>query len=85
MKFISLFAGIGGFDLGFERAGMKCVAQVEIDPFCQKILAKHWPNVPRFGDIRNVGKHNLPATDVLCGGFPCQPHPLSVPCAAAYL
>ncbi len=77
MEFISLFAGIGGFDLGFERAGMECVAQVEINPFCQKVLAKHWPNVPRFGDIRNVGKHNLPTTDVLCGGFPCQPHSLA--------
>lgn len=77
MKFISLFAGIGGFDLGFERAGMTCAAQVEIDPFCQKVLAKHWPNVPRFGDIRHVGKHNLPKTDVICGGFPCQPHSLA--------
>ena len=72
MKFISLFAGIGGFDLGLERAGMNCVAQVEIDGFCQKVLAKHWPDVPRFGDIRDVGKHNLPAADLICGGFPCQ-------------
>lgn len=73
MKFISLFAGIGGFDLGFERAGMECVAQVEIDPFCQKVLAKHWPDVPRYGDIRDVGKHNLPTAELICGGFPCQP------------
>lgn len=72
MKFISLFAGIGGFDLGLERSGMECVAQVEIDPYCQKILAKHWPNVPRFEDVRNVGKHNLPTADLICGGFPCQ-------------
>lgn len=77
MKFISLFAGIGGFDLGFERAGMECIAQVEIDGFCQKVLAKHWPNVPRYGDIRDVGKHNLPKADVICGGFPCQPHSLA--------
>jgi DNA (cytosine-5)-methyltransferase 1 len=77
VKFISLFAGIGGFDLGFERAGMECVAQVEIDEFCQKVLAKHWPNVPKFGDIRDVGKHNLPAADLICGGFPCQPHSLA--------
>lgn len=74
MKFISLFSGIGGFDLGFERAGMECVAQVEIDEFCQKVLAKHWPNVPKFKDVKDVGKHNLPATDVIVGGFPCQPH-----------
>ena len=71
MKFISLFAGIGGFDLGLERAGMECVAQVEIDDFCQMVLAKHWPDVPRYGDIRDVGKHNLPEADVVCGGFPC--------------
>jgi DNA (cytosine-5)-methyltransferase 1 len=77
MEFISLFSGIGGFDLGFERAGMQCVAQVEIDPFCQRVLAKHWPNVLRYGDIHNVGKHNLPTADVICGGFPCQPHSLA--------
>jgi DNA (cytosine-5)-methyltransferase 1 len=74
MNFISLFAGIGGFDLGLERAGMKCVAQVEIDPFCLKVLEKHWPDVPRFTDVKEVGKHNLPAADLICGGFPCQPH-----------
>lgn len=74
MRFISLFAGIGGFDLGFERAGMVCVAQVENDPFCQQVLAKHWPYVPRFGDVRDVGRNNLPEADVICGGFPCQPH-----------
>jgi len=74
MKFISLFAGIGGLDLGLERSGMECVAQVEIDDFCQKILTKHWPDVPKFKDVRDVGKHNLPAADLICGGFPCQPH-----------
>jgi DNA (cytosine-5)-methyltransferase 1 len=68
----SLFAGIGGFDLGFERAGIKTVWQVEIDPFCRKILERHWPNVKRFNDIRQCGQGNLPAVDVICGGFPCQ-------------
>lgn len=77
MKFISLFSGIGGFDLGFERAGMECVAQVEIDDFCNKVLAKHWPDVPRFKDVRDVGKQNLPRADVIVGGFPCQPHSLA--------
>lgn len=72
MKFISLFAGIGGLDLGLERAGMECVAQVEIDDFCQKVLTKHWADVPKFKDVRDVGKHNLPAADLICGGFPCQ-------------
>lgn len=51
---------------------MQCVAQVEIDEFCLKVLNKHWPNVPKFKDVRDVGKHNLPAADLICGGFPCQ-------------
>jgi len=72
VKFISLFAGIGGLDLGLERAGMECVAQVEIDEFCQKILTKHWADVPKFKDVRDVGKHNLPPAELICGGFPCQ-------------
>lgn len=77
LTFGSLFAGIGGFDLGFERAGMRCLWQVEKDPFCQKVLAKHWPAVQRFEDVKNVGKHNLQPVDVICGGFPCQPHSLA--------
>lgn len=71
MKVGSLFSGIGGFDLGLERAGMEVVWQVEIDEFCNKVLAKHWPNVKRYGDIKNVT--NLEPVDLICGGFPCQP------------
>ena len=72
MKVGSLFAGIGGFDLGLERAGFEIAWQVEIDPYCQRVLAKHWPNVPRYGDIRAIDWATVPAVDVLCGGFPCQ-------------
>lgn len=72
ITFGSLFAGIGGFDLGFERVGMKCKWQVEIDDYATQVLAKHWPNVHRERDIRQCGKHNLEPVDVICGGFPCQ-------------
>ena len=69
----SLFAGIGGLDLGLERAGMTVLWQVEIDDYCTKVLEKHWPNVARFRDVRECGRHNLAPVDVICGGFPCQP------------
>lgn len=72
LTFGSLFAGIGGIDLGLERAGMRCAWQVEIDDYAQKVLAKHWPNVPRYRDVRECGAHNLARVDVLAGGFPCQ-------------
>src|SRR5512146_967990 len=55
----SLFAGIGGFDLGFERAGFEIKWQVEIDPFCRAVLAKHWPDVRRYEDVRTVGADEL--------------------------
>ena len=68
----SLFAGIGGFDLGLERAGMRVRWQVEIDPYCQRVLAKHWPYVQRYGDIRTIDWGTVEPVDLLCGGFPCQ-------------
>jgi DNA (cytosine-5)-methyltransferase 1 len=67
----SLFSGVGGFELGMERAGLRCLFQVEIDPRAQKILARHWPQALRFPDVRTVGAHCLPVVDVLVGGFPC--------------
>ena len=72
MKVGSLFSGIGGFDLGLERAGYDISWQVEIDPYCQRVLAKHWPTVPRYGDICAVDWGTVEPVDVLCGGFPCQ-------------
>jgi DNA (cytosine-5)-methyltransferase 1 len=70
----SLFSGIGGFELGLERTGgFKTVWQCEIDPFCLKVLEKHWPNVKRFTDIKKMGvEEEIPHVDVICGGFPCQ-------------
>lgn len=72
MRFGSLFAGVGGFDLGFERAGMQCEWQVEIDKYCNQVLEKHWKDVRRFEDVNNVGEHNLLPVELICGGFPCQ-------------
>jgi DNA (cytosine-5)-methyltransferase 1 len=66
----SLFAGIGGFDLGFERAGLRTKWFVENDPYCQAVLKKHWPDVKCYADIRET--KDLPYVDLLCGGFPCQ-------------
>lgn len=73
LTFGSLFAGIGGIDLGLERAGFTCRWQVEINPDACRVLEKHWPTVPRFGDVRSVGAEQLERVDLIAGGFPCQP------------
>lgn len=70
LKVLDLFSGIGGFSLGLERAGMRTVAFCEIDPYCQRVLRKHWPDVPIYDDIRTLPRIDC---DLVCGGFPCQP------------
>ena len=72
MRVGSLFAGIGGFDLGLERAGMKIQWQVEVDEWCRSVLEKNWPAVQRYGDIKTLDPLTMEPVDVLCGGFPCQ-------------
>ena len=75
-KVLSLFSGVGGFDLGLERAGMETVFQCEWDKHATKVLERHWPNVPRWGDISTLtGEHILryaPVVDVVAWGSPCQ-------------
>jgi DNA (cytosine-5)-methyltransferase 1 len=69
----SLFSGIGGLDLGLERAGMTVKWQSEIDPYACKVLAKHWPKVVNHGDIKLIDWSRVEPVDVICGGYPCQP------------
>jgi DNA (cytosine-5)-methyltransferase 1 len=71
-KFISLFAGVGGFDLGMEQAGHECVAQVEWDKNAAGVLKHRWPNVPLFCDVSKVTAEDLPDADFITYGFPCQ-------------
>jgi DNA (cytosine-5)-methyltransferase 1 len=67
----SLFSGIGGFDLGFERAGFEIRWQCEADPFCRRVLETHWPGVRCYEDVRHIGEGVEPV-DVIVGGDPCQ-------------
>lgn len=76
MKVLSLFSGVGGFDLGLENGGMETVFQCEWDKHCRTILDKHWPDVPKWDDVSTLtGKHILkhaPVIDVVAWGSPCQ-------------
>ena len=78
LRLLDLFSGIGGFSLGLERTGgFQTVAFCEIEPYCVKVLAKHWPSVPCYGDIKELTGDRLVADgvcpiDAICGGFPCQ-------------
>lgn len=72
LKLNSFFAGIGGFDLGFESAGIDVGFHCEINPFCKSVLKRHWPNTPTVSDITSLDPHSLPEAQIWSGGFPCQ-------------
>ncbi len=76
LRTLDIFSGVGGFSLGMERAGLETVAFCENEPFPRKVLAKYWPGVPCYEDVRTLTAERLAAdgiaVDVICGGFPCQ-------------
>jgi DNA (cytosine-5)-methyltransferase 1 len=74
---LSLFSGIGGIDLAAHWAGFRTVAFVERDKYCQKVLAKHWPEVPIYDDVTTFDGRPFRGVDLISGGFPCQPHSLT--------
>ncbi|MCK5445006.1 MAG: DNA (cytosine-5-)-methyltransferase [Rhodospirillaceae bacterium] len=74
LQVLDLFSGIGGFSLGLENTGgFETVAFCEIDPYAQKVLKKHWPDVPIFEDVKELKGNEVGPIDLICGGYPCQP------------
>ena len=75
MRFVDLFAGVGGFNVGLTNAGHECVGAYEIDDELRRLYESNFPNVPIWADVENIGnEEKLPAFDILCAGFPCQPY-----------
>lgn len=73
MRLLSLFSGVGGLDAAVSQAfGATVVAHCEADPYCRQVLARHWPGVPCFEDVRALTAADVGAIDCICGGFPCQ-------------
>ncbi len=72
MKHASFFSGVGGLDLGFERAGIETVSVSEIDPYANAVLAERFPDAPNLGSITEVDANDIPEADIWSGGFPCQ-------------
>ena len=77
MNYLSLFSGLGGLDLGLDRAGWTCVGQVELNPYCRTVLDQQWPEVPKHDDVRTApawwASRPRPAVRMVAGGYPCQP------------
>lgn len=72
LRHASFFSGVGGLDIGFERAGIQTVSLSEIDPYACKVLDRHWPDVPNLGDINDISPEDIPDAEIWSGGFPCQ-------------
>lgn len=72
LRVASFFSGIGGFDYAFEKAHCQVVFQCEKDAFCQRVLRKHWPDIPLVEDINKVNFNGIPDAEIWCAGFPCQ-------------
>ena len=72
MRHASFFSGVGGLDLGFERAGIETVSVSEIDPYANAVLAERFPGAPNLGSITEVDADDIPEADIWSGGFPCQ-------------